>query len=642
MFAEKDDGLAMKPPMGWRSWNAFYANINEGLMRKQIEALTVPRGDNGRPAAVGTSLAQLGYRSFGIDEGYEGCGLGVNGTVHLADGTPTVDQKRFPNLPQLVKYGHAKGLSMGFYLNGCGCNEKEERAINYAGDVRAAVGMGFDEVKIDSCGAQKNLTLYDALLRASGRRLIVENCHQGKDWGQLDSGNPEQMGEGWCPYHLFRTSGDIVNLWDRVMSNLLSVLPFLADRPGGRGPTSRPGCWAYPDMLEVGRMPEHNAAESRSHFSAWAVVSAPLVLGFDLHNEEQMAVAWPFISRREVIAINQAWVRGAPSPSGRLLKQWKTRNLPTLLIRSEGLRDYRSPIQCAAWVREGFCFNEGRTLGPEFMHKFCAKSCGLCPAGEKFRGWAYEHGRLSRNGECIDLDGQLAGGHSGFNVMRTRPCLPHRAGSQQWNFANLTQGGRIVNNGQAAEMAVCLRVFKGWVWGEEAIVYAGPCDDGPSPPTRLRKKTASKEPSYTWTLRDGTLRNAQFGCVAVESQWGPPSTIWAKPLPGASVALLAINGADLPQTATLDFAELGLGGYARAGSAHSDAWLVRDVWASSELGLKSSLVVTLPPHDCVLLVLRKEGRAMTHSHDAAHSRSRIGLSESHSLTVRAGESATLS
>ena len=32
-------------------------------------------------------------------------------------------------------------------------------------------------------------------------------------------------------------------------------------------------------MLEVGRMPEHNAAESRSHFSAWAIISSPLTLG---------------------------------------------------------------------------------------------------------------------------------------------------------------------------------------------------------------------------------------------------------------------------------------------------------------------------------------------------------------------------
>jgi hypothetical protein len=30
---------------------------------------------------------------------------------------------------------------------------------------------------------------------------------------------------------------------------------------------SRPGGWAYPDMLEVGRL--HNFSESRSHFAAW-------------------------------------------------------------------------------------------------------------------------------------------------------------------------------------------------------------------------------------------------------------------------------------------------------------------------------------------------------------------------------------
>ena len=34
---------------------------------------------------------------------------------------------------------------------------------------------------------------------------------------------------------------------------------------------------AYPDMLEVGRMP--NVVEDRTHFGAWCIVSAPLILG---------------------------------------------------------------------------------------------------------------------------------------------------------------------------------------------------------------------------------------------------------------------------------------------------------------------------------------------------------------------------
>jgi len=199
------------------------------------------------------------------------------------------------------------------------------------------------------------MSLYYELFNQSGRPLAIENCHQGLNF--TDGGNPDQMGPGWCPYNWFRTSGDVVNLWDRVISNLMTVAPFLQPpkaAPKGAAPLSRPGCWAYPDMLEVGphhapartlpaprpsrpsrpsrtpctprtphpaaphpapcrtarwpqvgRMPEHNAAESRSHFSAWAVVSAPLILGFDLSDEAKVAAAWPVISNRDVIAISQ-------------------------------------------------------------------------------------------------------------------------------------------------------------------------------------------------------------------------------------------------------------------------------------------------------------------------------------------------
>ena len=106
--------------------------------------------------------------------------------------------------------------------------------------------------------------------------MAIENCHQGRNDGP-DQGTPGQMGAEWCPYTSFRTSGDILNMWDRVMSNLMTVVPFLGSAT--EPPLSRRSCWAYADMLEVGRMPEHNAAESRSHFSAWAVVSSPLTLG---------------------------------------------------------------------------------------------------------------------------------------------------------------------------------------------------------------------------------------------------------------------------------------------------------------------------------------------------------------------------
>jgi len=557
-----DNGLALLPPMGWRSWNAFYADIDERKMRAQIDALARPRGSRGE------SLLSLGYSSMGIDEGWEGCGLGVNGTVHYANGTPTVDPKRFPNMSGLVAYGHGKGLRMGFYLNGCGCNEKVEKVINYEGDVAATVGWGFDAVKIDSCGQQRNMTRYGALFNATGVPIEIENCHQGQNF--TDGGNPDQMGHDWCPYNFFRTSNDIVNLWDRVMENLLTVVPFLEEPLGGGRPISRPGCWAYPDMLEVGRMPEHNEAESRSHFSAWAVVSAPLVLGFDLTDEAQMNLAWPVVSNREVIAISQTWVDGASHASGRLLRRWQANNAPTLSVRGDcdGKACEDSDPHCGELVAQRQCI-----LNPDYMGHHCRKSCGMCMSGS-FTGFVYDvdTGSLRHGDLCVDALGTLPKGHLGGNEMHLLPCEPQKPSQR----VVLTSDGRLLLGKD------CLVVFQSWLWSHP-IVRLGACPSG-KPPDAMA----------VWALQpNGTLRNGKFGCIEVSTNSGPPSTIWAKPLHGGRVALLAINGADLPQTVELDLVDL----------ITAARWEARDVWGAKDLGVVDRVSRTLAPHDCLLLVL---------------------------------------
>jgi hypothetical protein len=91
------------------------------------------------------------------------------------------------------------------------------------------------------------MSLYAQLMNATGERFLVENCHQGSAYP--DGSNPYFIADGqaeWCPFNLFRTSGDITNLFDRVMANLKSVLPLLArSAEKGRGGASlaRPGCW---------------------------------------------------------------------------------------------------------------------------------------------------------------------------------------------------------------------------------------------------------------------------------------------------------------------------------------------------------------------------------------------------------------
>ena len=58
-------------------------------------------------------------------------------------------------------------------------------------------------------------------------------------------------------------------------------------------------------MLEVGNLA--NATEDRSHFSAWCIVSSPLILSFNLSDAVRMDRAWPIITNHRLLAINQMW-----------------------------------------------------------------------------------------------------------------------------------------------------------------------------------------------------------------------------------------------------------------------------------------------------------------------------------------------
>ncbi len=89
------------------------------------------------------------------------------------------------------------------------------------------------------------------------------------------------------------------------MANLQTVPPL------AEANLSYPGCWAYPDMLEVGvthtggMYPPLNYSESRAHFSAWCITSSPLILGLNVTNDTTVDSVWEILSNTEAIAVNQ-------------------------------------------------------------------------------------------------------------------------------------------------------------------------------------------------------------------------------------------------------------------------------------------------------------------------------------------------
>ncbi|KAG8463385.1 hypothetical protein KFE25_004896 [Diacronema lutheri] len=297
-----NDGLARTPPMGWRSWNTFGANVDQQLME---ETMVLVAARDRRVDGVPTSLCDLGYCDVGLDDGWQLCGdYGPSHfTFHQPSGAPVVNRSRFPDFEAMTARAHALGLTAGWYLNNCICADHCSGPECYLGDIVALSEFGFDAVKLDGCSAEFDVGAYAKLIAGSGRGVVIENCH----WGRT------LPNSSWCPFHFYRTSTDIRPSYASVIANLHTVVPL------ARAGLSSPGCWAYPDMLELG-CPDGasgalSAAESRAHFGAWCVSSSPLVLSHDLRNATIADALWPLISNKEAIAINQAWA-GGPGASG--------------------------------------------------------------------------------------------------------------------------------------------------------------------------------------------------------------------------------------------------------------------------------------------------------------------------------------
>ena len=294
----KENGLARTPPMGWRSWNLYSNHVNQRLLENIMDAMA--RRDRKDHLGVPTSYCDLGYCDVGLDDAWQVCDKNKKYRYHDADtGYPVVDKTKFPDMKKMVDHAHSLNLTAGWYGNNCICKEKStnERKF-YEGDVKAFRDFGFDSWKLDACGAQLDLQLWDDLITKTGKPVVVENCH----WGSV---KPYEPNATWCPWNFYRTSEDIMANYGSVLSNLATVNKY------AEGGLSRPGCWAYPDMLEVGCQfgagshganPGLSIEETRSHFGAWCIVSSPLVLSHDPYNDTVVDEIWPVIANKDVSA----------------------------------------------------------------------------------------------------------------------------------------------------------------------------------------------------------------------------------------------------------------------------------------------------------------------------------------------------
>ncbi|WP_426502719.1 CBM35 domain-containing protein [Dactylosporangium sp. McL0621] len=279
--AALENGLARTPPMGFNNWNTT------GCTATFNEAFVLGIADK----FVSAGLKDAGYTYVNLDDCWALPSRDGNGNL-------VPDPARFPHgIKYLADYVHGKGLKFGIYSSAgtktCNTNGFPGGLGHEQQDANLWASWGVDYLKYDNCNNQNvdARTRYSAMrdaLAKTGRPIVYSIC----EWGR--TGPPKVWEWGADVGNLWRTTGDISDNWSSMISRV-HTNDDLAQFAG-------PGHWNDPDMLEVGNGGMTDA-EYRAHFSLWAEMAAPLLIGSDIRSASSTTLA--MLKNTDVIAVDQ-------------------------------------------------------------------------------------------------------------------------------------------------------------------------------------------------------------------------------------------------------------------------------------------------------------------------------------------------
>jgi hypothetical protein len=289
------DRIALTPPMGWNSWNAW------GLSVDQDKVLHSAR------AFVDKGLRDHGWSYINIDDGWE-----IAGRSEQPKRTPGGDiiaNEKFRDMKGLGDRLHALGLKFGIYSSPgpLTCGQYTGSYGHEENDARSYALWGIDYLKYDWCSYEQIATdqaiatlkapylLMRGALDRAGRDIVYSLCQYGMgkvwEWGDSVGGN------------LWRTTDDITDTWESMRDIGFSQIED--------APFAGPGRWNDPDMLVVGWVgwgpslhpTKLTPDEQYTHISLWALLSAPLLIGADLDRLDDFTLN--LLTNDEVLAVDQ-------------------------------------------------------------------------------------------------------------------------------------------------------------------------------------------------------------------------------------------------------------------------------------------------------------------------------------------------
>ncbi|RPD59108.1 glycoside hydrolase family 27 protein [Lentinus tigrinus ALCF2SS1-6] len=284
-----DDGVARLPVLGYNTWNAYHCDINETVVLQGAQLM------------VSLGLKDVGYTHVNIDDCYAERNRSASGDI-------VADHVRFSSgMNNLTDQIHDLGMKAGIYSDSgwFTCQLYPGSYQNEYRDAKLFQDWGFDYLKFDNCAIPyddiirqgivgKYQRIADAiaqLAKDTGKPpLILSLCEWGEEQPWLWA---RRFGQSW------RTTGDISPDWGSIASiiNQNSFIAWASDFYGHNDM----------DILEVGNG-DLTYEEAKTHFTAWALMKSPLLIGTDLSNISDSDLS--ILKNEEVIAINQDPVVG--------------------------------------------------------------------------------------------------------------------------------------------------------------------------------------------------------------------------------------------------------------------------------------------------------------------------------------------
>ncbi|MGO9585809.1 MAG: putative Ig domain-containing protein [Limisphaerales bacterium] len=333
------DTLALTPPMGWNSYDAFGDNVVESEIlanARYVAEKLQPIGwdtvvvdycwsdpgahDNNRNARTNAALAaddfgRLLPATNRFPSAMDGAGfkpladavhaLGLKFGIHIMRGIPRNSVKA--NLP--IEGSNFTAAEAGNTNSKCvwcpdmfGVNSNAAGQAWYDSCARLWAGWGVDYIKVDDLSQPYHTAEAEMIRRAIDRcgRSIVFSTSPG----ETPFANAAHIS---THANLWRVSGDFWDNW-KSLDHEFTL--------GGRWHDfAGPGHWPDADMLPVGHLSVSNRSvgpdrfthltrdEQLTHLSLWSLLPSPLMVGANLPDNDDWTTA--LLMNPEVIAVNQ-------------------------------------------------------------------------------------------------------------------------------------------------------------------------------------------------------------------------------------------------------------------------------------------------------------------------------------------------